>query len=209
MLLLLASTFAALSCKKENVEHTPTYSAAEIEAFKEMTVKGGNLIQKLPSFVGIYLTDTLRPHLTRMSDTIIKQLNEYLLNRVQFKRVLNRSESIIQVHFTGPNSLNTLGYATVSVNNGRIDSGGVYLDVVSSASNSLNQRRVYYHEFMHVLGFPGHVTNPRISSTLSTYVFYIQTGFSEFDEKMIRLLYSDAVQPGMNEQQVHDVISKL
>ena len=202
---------------------TGNYTAHEIEGFKQMTVYTTQQIVKWQSPVSVYVADTSFSYMTKQVDSVIAEMNTLLDTNLTIRRTFTREGSSIQVYFTdqatylalepipGTENLRLMGYGYAAWDSSRnIYYGSIFADTVSTAGDTLLQRFVIQHEFMHTLGFVGHVTVSTLSSLMFGYrTMPYLTDYTEYDKKMIRLLYNPAVKAGMNETELNAVIANL
>jgi len=196
-----------------------SYTADEITAFKQLTLystsTSNGIIAKLPNRVSIYLVDTTYPHLTRELDSIISEINSLLDTNLVISRTSDRLASSIQVYLTDrntylqnePSALSSLqnsnytGYTRIDWNNqGLIYHGSVFVDMARTGNDTLQHRYLIHHEMMHVLGFIGHVSLPQFYTVMFSYTLTpLITDYTNFDKKLIQLLYNPAIKAGMKE----------
>ncbi len=104
-------------------------------------------------------------------------------------------------HMEGAQNLRFIGFGYAAWDSSwRINHGSVFVDTAATANGTLLQRFVIHHEFMHTLGFTGHVIVPGLSSIMfpSSLPPYL-LDYTDYDKRMIRLLYNLSVTSGINE----------
>ena len=79
-----------------------------------------------------------------------------------------------------------------------------------TASDTLQQRYILHHEFMHALGFLGHVSLPQVYTVMFNYATtpYI-LDYTSFDRHILQLLYNSAIQAGMKEAEFDLAVTEL
>lgn len=203
-----------------------TYSADEITAFKQLTINAiPDSIVKLPAHISVYLVDTTYPYITRELDSIISEMNKLLDTNLVINRTTNSIASTIQVYLTDRDTYlkeepaaasalqnsNYTGYAYIDWDDaGVIYHGSAFVDMSRTIGDTLQQRYLIHHEMMHTLGFIGHVFLPQIYTVLFYYTLtpYI-LDYTDFDKKMMLLLYNPAIKPGMNETEFDLTVKNL
>lgn len=231
---ILLLSLIAVSCKKEEQIKPPrqplpvtgrTYTADEITAFKQMTFYKEQKIIKWQSSISIYIADTSFPYLTKEIDSIISEINAVLDSNFKVVRTYTRTGSSIQVYLTDrdtylsqePNAATELqnsrfiGYGYTDWGyNGYIYHGSAFVDMAMTGNDTLLQRYAIHHELMHTLGFLGHVQVESIYSIMFSQPFipYV-LDYTDFDKRMMQLLYNPSIKAGMSESDFNTVISGL
>jgi hypothetical protein len=231
----LCLTFVSCDTSKKNeiqpIVITPTsktYSDDEITAFKQLTIKSpnANIITKLPTRISIFLVDTTYSYMTQELDSIIVKMNKLLNPNLIIDRTNDKNISTLQVYLTdratyiraepsaasyleNSNFTTGLSYAEWDIN-GLIYHGSVFIDMSKTSGNMLWQRHIIHHEMMHSLGFRGHVYVSQFKTVLFNYTltpFIID--FTDFDKKMMLLLYNPAIESGIKEVDFDSIVKKL
>jgi hypothetical protein len=225
-----------LSCSKEdpysNVYVPPvqvagrTYSAAEINAFKQMTLSttGGKII-KWPGRVSFFLVDTGYVYMTAEVDSIVRELNLLLDTNLVVTRNASRANSNIQIYLTDRSTYigaepvvaptlqnsNHDGLAYLSWNNDGVPyRGSAFVDMVRTAGDISRQRFIIRHEIMHALGFYSHVTTPGTLTIMFHEALYpVITQYTPFDKRMMQLLYNPSITAGMSEDEFNAAVRNL
>jgi hypothetical protein len=232
--IIVISCSLLFSCKKDSpkgvVPPIPpvsgkTYSADEIIAFKQLTIKRtGNKIVKWPKNVSFYLVHTEYPHMTKEVDDILNEVNQLLGDELVLTRTndwLSASISIFltdraryitaepEVQASLENSSYT-GMAYLKWNEGVFTRGSVFVDMDKTKGDIEQQRYLIHHEIMHALGFYGHVSLSGVYTLMyhSTIMPYI-LDYTAFDKRMMQLLYNPAIKGGMNEEQFNLAVKDL
>lgn len=80
----------------------------------------------------------------------------------------------------------------------------------ATVGDTLAQRYILHHEFMHTLGFLGHVSLPQFSSVMFAQpLLPYLSRYTPFDKKMMLLLYNPAIQPSMTESVFNSTFTNL
>jgi len=226
------------SCKKGNdlsrgIYEPPApvtgknYSAAEITSFKQITLKaaGYGVITRMPREVSIYIVDSSFGYMNREMDSIISEINTLLSPNLVLRRVPERSAAFLQAYFTDqatylseqPSAAPSLegsshlGLAKMYYEDeGIIFGGSIFVDMARTGSDSAQQLFILHHEIMHSLGFLGHTTSTQFYTVMFYYaVTPFMTDYSDFDRKMMKLLYDPAIRSGMTEGEFDEVVKGL
>lgn len=232
----LALCFAVLSsCSKGGTDrpmYNPppavagkTYSADEIAGFKQLTINSTMRIMKLPKRVSVYLVDTAYGYITTEIDSIISEINTLLDTNLVLTRTADRNAATIKIYLTDrntykqaePQAASTLenstytGLAYLNWNDFyNIYHVSVFLDMVTTAKDTLQQRYLIHHEMMHALGFYAHVNLPQIYTVLFSYTLtpYV-LNYTLFDRRMMLLLYHPSIKANMNETEFNEAIKNI
>ena len=234
---LLLLSIVVVSCSK-NDETEPqtyiipppvtgkTYSADEVTAFKQLTIEvNKGIVAKWPAHLSVYLADTTFPYITAELDSIITEVNQILNPNLTLTKTTDKVSSSIQVYLTTrgeylswePAAAPALGdseytgYAQLAWNDhGEINHGSAFVDIERTAGDTLQQRYLIHHEFMHALGFLGHVSLPQIYTVMFNYTTtpYI-LDYTSFDMHMMLLLYHPSIKAGMKEAEFDLAVKSL
>lgn len=209
-----------------------TLSALEVAGFKQiaLNVIGGNgpFIKKWGlKEVLVYMVDTSFAYMNAELDSIIKDFNALTDTNLVFRKTTDKSIATLIIYLTDKNTflsaeppvvgnsylrLNSIGflYAFWGHVEKKISNAVIFIDMARQSNNSiLDNRYVLHHEMMHALGFLGHVNFPDFSSSCLFNTYNFATSYSDFDKKMIPLLYNPAIKAGMTDQELNAVIVNL
>ena len=209
-----------------------TLSAVEVAGFKQIALEvvGGNgpFIKKWGfKEVLVYMVDTSFAYMNAELDSIIRDFNALTDTNLVFRKTTDRSIATLIIYLTDKNTfltaeppvvgnsylrLNSIGflYAFWGDVEKKISNAVIFIDMARQNNNSiLDNRYVIHHEMMHALGFLGHVSFPDFSNSCLFNTYNFVTSYSDFDKKMIPLLYNPAIKAGMTDQELNAVIVNL
>ena len=159
-------------------------------------------------------------------DSIIRDFNALTDINLVFRKTTDRSIATLIIYLTDKNTFLTaepvvgvsylrfssIGYTYTFWGNveKKISNAVIFIDMARQNNNSiLDNRYVLHHEMMHALGFLGHVNFPDFSNSCLFNTYNFVTSYSNFDKKMIPLLYNPAIKAGMTDQELNAVIVNL
>lgn len=231
--ILLFSSCAITSCSKDGADippyHPPpevsgkTYSAYDITAFKQLTLDVTEQIIKWPGHISIYLADTGYNYLTDELDSIIREIDILLDTNLLVSRTTDSAKANLIVYLRSRDSYLSADTSVKSTlensnyvglthlewdENGNAYHGNAFVDM--ERTDTITQRHVIHHEMMHALGFYGHVTLPGIYTVLTYRELtpYV-VDYTDFDKRMMQLLYNPAVKAGMKETEFNETVKNL
>jgi len=222
------------SCTKDSAKGTApppepvsgkTYSADEVTAFKQMTLKNTfNRIIKWQKKVFFYIVHTNYPYMTQEVDNILDEINQLLGSNLVVERTNDWNAADISIFLTDratyitaePDTKGSLensaytGLAHLKWDQGIISRGSVFVDMIKTAGDTVQQRYLIHHEIMHALGFYGHTSSPSAYTVLYHYTLmpYI-LNYTTFDKRMMLLLYNPAIRANMNETAFDEAVKAL
>jgi Protein of unknown function (DUF2927) len=209
-----------------------TFTADEVKCFKQLTINGefggnGTLKKLRDKTVYVYLADTGYAYMNTELDKILDEINRLTDTNLVLIRTADINHALIKVHLTDrqtyiglypstagsftSSSYELLGLCYYNTDgNYNITRAGVFVDMVRTGTDVLNQRFILRHELMHALGFLGHTNMPAFESSIMYQTAYsIRILFSAFDERIIKLLYNAALKPGMNDIELNAALVNL
>lgn len=208
-----------------------TYTADEITAFHQLTFntlrQAIGAISKLPKNVYYYITDTSDAYFVKQVDNTIAEINLLTDTNLVVKRTNNSTIATAKIYFTdtthffaavpgAKEAFHSYSYELAGLtlidwnNNNLINRDDIFIDKDSAEKDTSALLFFTHHEIMHSLGMLGHTDIVHFGSVMFIYSSKPYTAnYTYFDKRMIQLFYNPAILPGMNQQQVDDVIANL
>lgn len=209
-----------------------TLSVSEIKGFKQLALGGdyggaGYIKKWRPGKVYVYLADTIYSNINTELPEIISDLDSLVRPTIELVQTRDSAIANLVIYITDKqtyanaepaaapivNSNNHGGVAYVAFGNYIVFRASVYIDktIVADPRQQFYTKSLFRHEMMHTLGFLGHVLLPEFSNTIMSANPIVNQSifYTEFDRKMIKLLYNPAMQSGMNEIQINPILKGL
>lgn len=199
------------------------YSSKTKNYFKEIAIGSeygkGKKIVKWTKNMKVFVTGEKIPALEQELNKIIEELNE-LVRPIRIQRVYNKSQANFQIFF-GPvtqylNKIerNASRYARKNLamfyvyygRKGTIKKGSMYVDTRTMRAKN-TRRHLLREELTQALGLMN--DSYKYPNSIFYQKFSRSTDYTKMDKKIIRLLYSSQIKPGMSRQQVEQALKNL